>query len=39
MKRGETPKSYSGEAKEMASGMSEFELRKMARKSGGSSSH
>ena len=39
MKRGDTPKSYSGEAKEMAGGMSESELRKMARKAGGSSSH
>jgi hypothetical protein len=34
MKRGETKKGYSGEARKMASSMSESELHKMASKSG-----
>jgi|APIni6443716594_1056825.scaffolds.fasta_scaffold484620_1 hypothetical protein len=38
MKRGETKKGYSGEARKMASSMSESELHKMASKSGKSSS-
>ena len=38
MKRGETSKDYSGEARKMASGTSESELRKMASKYGKSSS-
>jgi hypothetical protein len=38
MKRGETSKGYSGEARKMAGSMSESELHKMAEKPGKSSS-
>ncbi len=38
MKRGETSRSYSGQARKMASSMSEAELRKMASKPGKSAS-